>query len=133
MLSFIVYAASSANNNAVNNDATTYTNFILQGIIDVMSLASVSIRLCCLVYLCVVFRHWRIGGSGGGPRKVSLQCAFKWLFCTQYGYFTGTNDVYMGTNVHICIQIVPPELTGDLWGLCPRNQHLLPPMRQRLW
>ena len=57
-----------------------------------------------------------IGGTGGAPRKVSSQVAFKWLFCTQYGYFMGTNDVYMGTNVHICIQIVPPKSHGGIYG-----------------
>jgi len=49
-----------------------------------------------------------IGGLGGTPRKVNFQCAFKWLFRTQYGYFKGTNDIYMGIKSHFCIQNVPP-------------------------
>ena len=70
-------------------------------------------------------RPLHIGGPRGSPRKVRP------LFRTQYGYFTGTNDVYMGTNVHICIQIVPPELTGGFMGAMP-PESTLPPMCQRL-
>ena len=60
-----------------------------------------------------------IGGPGVAPRKVSPQAAIKWLFCTQCGYFMGTNDVYMGINVHICIQNEPAQLTGGFRGAKP--------------
>ena len=60
-----------------------------------------------------------IGGPGVAPRKVIPQVAFDWVLCTQYGYFKGTNDVYMGTNVHICIQNVPPYLMGGFMGANP--------------
>ena len=56
-----------------------------------------------------------IGGLGGAPRKVSPQVAYG-IFCTQYGYFIGTNDVYLGIYGHICIQHVPPLLAGGFRG-----------------
>ena len=70
-----------------------------------------------------------IGGSGGAPRKVRPQVAFIWLFRTQYGYLTGTNDVYMGINSHICIQIVPPKLVGGFRGAKPPESTFAPPYK----
>jgi len=58
-------------------------------------------------------------GPGGLSPKSQPQVAFKWLFHTQYGYFMGTNDAYMGINGHICIQNVPPLLAGGFRGAKP--------------
>ena len=64
------------------------------------------------------------------PGKSDLKFAFIWLFRTQYGYYlTGTNDVYMGINSHICIQIVPPKLVGGFRGAKPPESTFAPPYK----
>jgi len=70
-----------------------------------------------------------IGGLGGAPQKVSPQVASMAISYTIYGYFTGTNDVYMGIYGHICIQIMPPYLVGGFRGAEHPESTFAPPYK----